>query len=148
PLRVAENGAATAGDQGIDELPSLAGVRVLVVDNEADARALVSAILEGCGAQVRSAATVLEALAEIQRDRPDVLLSDLAMPTEDGYTLSRRVRALDRSIPAAALSAFATAGDRARALLAGYQAHIPKPIEPSELTAVVATLAGRTTVKS
>jgi signal transduction histidine kinase len=149
PLRVAETAFAEAvGDQSVDELPSLAGIRVLVVDNEADARALVAAILEGCGAQVRSTATVPEALAEIQRDRPDVLLSDIAMPIEDGYSLIRKVRALDRSIPAAALTAFATAGDRARALLAGYQAHIPKPIEPSELTAVVATLAGRTTVRS
>jgi CheY-like chemotaxis protein len=77
-----------------------------------------------------------------------VLLSDIAMPVEDGYTLIRKVRAIDRTIPAAALTAFATASDRARALLAGYHAHLPKPIEPSELTAVVATLAGRTTVRS
>jgi CheY-like chemotaxis protein len=91
---------------------------------------------------------VAEAIKEIQRERPDVLLSDIAMPVEDGYTLIRKVRAIDRTIPAAALTAFATASDRARALLAGYHAHLPKPIEPSELTAVVATLAGRTMVRS
>jgi signal transduction histidine kinase len=149
PLRVAEpSPAATAAEESFDELPSLAGIRVLVVDNEADARALVAAILEGCGAQVRSTGSVAEAIKEIQRERPDVLLSDIAMPVEDGYTLIRKVRAIDRTIPAAALTAFATASDRARALLAGYHAHLPKPIEPSELTAVVATLAGRTTVRS
>jgi signal transduction histidine kinase len=149
PLPVAEPvNVATSGEQPFDELPSLAGIRVLVVDNEADARALVAAILEGSGAQVRSTASVAEAMAEIERERPDVLLSDIAMPVEDGYALIRKVRALDRTMPAAALTAFATAGDRARALLAGYQAHLPKPIEPSELTAVIATLAGRTTVKN
>ena len=121
---------------------------MLVVDNEPDARALVAAILEGCGAQVRAAASVAEAMTEIQRERPDVLLSDIAMPGEDGYALIRKVRAIDRAMPAAALTAFATAGDRARTLLAGYQAHLPTPLEPSELTAVVATLAGRTVVRS
>jgi len=149
PLRVTEASLAErSADENFDELPSLAGVRVLVVDNEPDARALVSAILEGCGAQVRATASVAEAMTEIERDRPDVLLSDIAMPGEDGYALIRKVRAVDRSIPAAALTAFATAGDRARTLLAGYQAHLPKPIEPSELTAVVATLAGRTAVRN
>ena len=149
PLRIAEaSSVAAPADPCLDELPSLAGVRVLVVDNEPDARALVAAILESCGAEVRSTESVAEAMLEIERERPDVLLSDIAMPSEDGYALIRKVRALDRSVPAAALTAFATAADRARALLAGYQAHIPKPIEPSELTAVVATLAGRTTVRS
>jgi signal transduction histidine kinase len=149
--------APPAADHGVEavaqtaalpaDLPSLAGVRVLVVDNEADARALVAAILEGCGAHVTTAESAAEAVDQIQRERPDVLLSDIAMPGEDGYSLIRRLRAMDRDgrpLPAAALTAFATAADRARALLAGYQAHVAKPVEPSELAAVVAALAGRT----
>ena len=136
---------------GLGELPSLAGLRVLIVDNESDARALMRAVLEGCGAEVDEADGAAAALRALQTRRPDVLLSDIAMPGEDGYTLIRRVRSLDgpaRMLPAAAFTAYATATDRARALLAGFQAHIPKPVEPSELAAVVAALAGRTVVKS
>jgi signal transduction histidine kinase len=132
-------------------LPSLAGLRILIVENETDARALMRAVLEQCGATVEEVETAGEALAAIQQRAPDVLLSDIAMPGEDGYSLIRRIRALDgpaRMLPAAAFTAYATATDRARALLAGFQAHIPKPVEPSELAAVVAALVGRTTVKS
>jgi signal transduction histidine kinase len=139
--------AASHIDASIDVTPSLAGLHVLVVDNEADARALVAAILEGCGARVTTAESAAEAMEQIRAQRPDVLLSDIAMPGEDGYELIRKLRLLDRhgpQLPAAALTAFATSGDRARALLAGYQAHLPKPVEPSELAAVVAALAGRT----
>ena len=135
----------------IGELPVLTGVRVLVVDNEADARALVATVLERCGAHVTMASSAQEAIRRIGEDRPDVLLSDIAMPGKDGYDLIRELRRLERMgppIPAAALTAFATATDRARALLAGYQAHLPKPVEPSELAAVVAALAGRTAVRN
>ncbi|MEO6213446.1 MAG: response regulator, partial [Vicinamibacterales bacterium] len=135
----------------VDTLPSLAGISVLVVDNEADTRELVRAVLESCGARVLEADGAREALAVIAADRPDVMLSDIAMPGEDGYSLIRKVRALRspaRTLPAAAFTAFATAADRARALLAGYQAHLPKPVEPSELAAVVAALAGRTVAKT
>ena len=135
----------------LDEMPSLSGVTVLVVDNEEDARTLVCAVLEASGARVLSASCAPDAMAILTKERPDVLLSDIAMPGEDGYSLIRKVRGLPGAaaqVPAAALTAFATATDRARALLAGYQAHIPKPVEPSELAAVVATLAGRTVVKS
>ena len=131
------------------DLCSLEGIRVLVVDNEADARGLIGAILESCGAEVVAVASAAEALEEIRRHRPDVLLSDIAMPGEDGYTLIRKVRKLDTGdppLPAAALTAYATAGDRAQALVAGYQTHLAKPIEPAELTAVVASLAGRSNV--
>jgi signal transduction histidine kinase len=127
------------------ERPVLDGVRVLVVDNEADARSLLRVVLEGCGAEVDEAHSSHEALERIAQRVPDVLLSDIAMPGEDGYTLIRKVRGLESpagQLPAAAFTAFATATDRARALLAGYQAHIPKPVEPSELAAVVAALAG------
>jgi signal transduction histidine kinase len=125
-------------------LPSLEGIRVLVVDNEADARGLVTAILGSCGAEVTAVESAADALREIRCRRPDVLLSDIGMPDEDGYSLIRKVRQLESSaapLPAAALTAYASAGDRAQALLAGYQAHLAKPIEPSELTALVATLA-------
>jgi signal transduction histidine kinase len=133
------------------ELPSLQGIHVLVVDNEEDARALVSAVLESCGARVTAVESAARAIDEIKARRPDVLLSDIAMPGEDGYSFIRRVRQMngpEPQIPAAALTAYATATDRAHALLAGYQAHLPKPIEPAELTAVVATLARRTVIRS
>ena len=89
-----------------------------------------------------------EALTLFQREKPDVILSDLGMPGEDGYSLIRRLRAQSPEqggrIPAAALTAYASAQDRTRALLAGFQSHVPKPIEASELAAVIANLAGRT----
>ena len=147
----AERGGADESGVKIEDLPRLDALTVVVVDNEADARSLVSAILERCGARVLCADSAATALDLLEREVPDVLLSDIAMPGEDGYQLIRRVRALPdgrRHIPAAALTASATATDRARALLAGYQAHVPKPVEPSELAVVVAALAGRTVVRS
>jgi CheY-like chemotaxis protein len=134
------------GPRTVARFPSLDGVRVLVVDNEADARGLIGAILGNCGAEVIAVDSAAEAITEIQRHRPDVLVSDIAMPGEDGYSLIRKVRRLggsDPPLPAAALTAFATTTDRAQALMAGYQAHLAKPVEPSELTTVVAALAGR-----
>ena len=130
----------------VADLPSLAGVRVLLVDSDSEARVLSAATLAEYGALVTTAGSVEEALDAIGRERPDVILSDIAMPAQAGDALIRRVRALEPPgdpIPAAALSAFASAGDRARALLAGYQAHLPKPVQPSELAAVVAALVGR-----
>jgi PAS domain S-box-containing protein len=128
--------------------PELDGLRVLIVDDEPDARHLLKTILEQCGAEVTVMASVQEAIEEIERSRPDVLVSDVGMPEEDGYTLMRKVRALDvehgGQIPAAALTAYAGAEDRKRALLAGFQVHIPKPVDPAELVAAVASLAGRT----
>jgi len=132
------------------DFPLLAGVRVLVVDNEVESRGLVAAILESCGALVMAVDSAAAALKEIRDHRPDVLLSDIAMPGEDGYSLIRKVRQMetpDTPLPAAALTAYATASDRADALLAGYQAHLKKPIEPADLTNVVAVLAGRSALK-
>ena len=126
------------------EMPSLEGLHVLVVDNEDDARGLIRTILESRGAEVTAVDSASAALNAIRRRRPDVLLSDIGMPGEDGYSLIKKVRQLapsDPPLPAAALTAYASAGDRARALMAGYQAHLPKPIEPVELTAVVAALS-------
>jgi len=132
----------------LDTEPTLQGLNILVVEDEQDARELVVAVLERKGAVVTAVSTVAEALAAVERSKPDVILSDLGMPGEDGYSLIRRLRAQSPEqggrIPAAALTAYASAQDRTRALLAGFQSHVPKPIEASELAAVVANLAGRT----
>ncbi|MGN6626702.1 MAG: hybrid sensor histidine kinase/response regulator, partial [Tepidisphaeraceae bacterium] len=127
--------------------PSLAGLTILVVDDEPDSRVLVRSILEACGARVLVAPSVGEAMSLVRSQRPSILISDIGMPGEDGYDLIRQVRRLTPEeggrIPAAALTAFARAEDRTRALRAGYQTHIAKPVEPMELTAVIASLAIR-----
>lgn len=123
-------------------------MRVLVVDDEADARDLMRAVLAQCGAQVTVAPTARAALEALGHAPFDVLISDIAMPEADGYDLIRTVRSLDGErggqIPALALTAYARVEDRAAALAAGYQQHAAKPIEPLELAAAVASLAGRT----
>lgn len=125
--------------------PSLEGISVLVVDDEADARDLVKHVLEKQGARVFLAASTEEGLASLKVNLPTVILSDIGMPGEDGYEFIKKVRQLDDDqrggIPAAALTAFARAEDRARALRAGFQTHLPKPVEPAELVGVVAHLA-------
>ena len=126
---------------------SLDGVRVLVVDDESDARDALALVLERCGAQVTVAASAPEALAAWRREPHDVLLSDIAMPGEDGYSLIRKIAgsgAERRPVPAAAVTAYATAEDRQRALEAGYRDHLSKPVDPGALVATVARLAGRT----
>ncbi len=131
----------------LQEAPSLAGLRVLVVDDEDDARTLLAEVLRSHDAEVITASSAEEALREIQARPPDILVSDIGMPGEDGYSLIRKVRALTkdgRLIPAAALTAYARREDRTRAMMAGFQAHVAKPIEPGELVIVVASLAGRT----
>jgi signal transduction histidine kinase len=138
-----EDDDKTPPSRSASESPSLEGVHVLVVDNEPDARGLVSAILETAGADVTAVECAGEAFDAIRRQRPDVLVSDIGMPGEDGYSLIKRVRQLTPGapLPAAALTAYASASDRAQALLVGYQAHITKPFEPMELIAIVAGLA-------
>lgn len=129
----------------------LAGLTILVVDDEPDAREVVTAVLEHYGADVlpvNSAAEALELLRKVKPpERPDVLVSDIAMPGEDGYALIRQVRALPATqggnIPAVALTAFGRSGDRVRALTAGFQMHVPKPVEAAELALVIANLARR-----
>jgi signal transduction histidine kinase len=126
--------------------PNLTHLRILLVDDEPDARALLTTILEQCGASVRAVASATEALAALPGFKPDLLVSDIGMPDEDGYSLIRRVRALGPEqggeTPAIALTAYAGEEDRLRALLAGYQIHVTKPINPSELVMVVASIAG------
>ena len=123
---------------------TLHGVTVLVVDDEEDAREAMAVLLGQAGARVVSVGGAADALEALDRERPDVLLSDIAMPGEDGYALIRRVRARDADhsgrIPAAALTAYATLEDRAKAIRAGYDEHIPKPVDPTRLIAAVALL--------
>ncbi len=122
-------------------------MHVLVVDDEEDTRDLLKMVLEKCGASVTAVASAAEAFAVLKETRPDVLVSDLGMPGEDGYSLIKKVRALPvkdgGQTPAAALTAYARVEDRMRVLRCGFQMHIPKPVEPAELVAVVANLAGR-----
>jgi CheY-like chemotaxis protein len=125
----------------------LTGLKVLVVDDEPDARELVETILGQAGAEVLLATSASDALQILQGEAPDVLLSDLEMPEQSGYALIRRVRQLPAEkggrIPAAALTAYARREDRTRALRAGFQMHISKPLNPMELATIVASLAGR-----
>ena len=125
----------------------LAGLHVLVVDDEADTRELLVTALEQCGARVTAVPNVPDALASLDRMLPDVLLSDIGVPGEDGYSLIRKLRArsaeLGGNVPAAALTAYARSEDRIRALSAGFQAHLAKPIDPAEVVATIAALAGR-----
>jgi CheY-like chemotaxis protein len=134
------------GDPNESE-PTLNGVRVLVVDDELDSRELVAAALMMRGAEVVSFGAALQALEEMERRPFDVLISDIGMPDMDGYWLINKVRQLPVEcggrIPAAALTAYAGIEVRRRVLQAGYQTHIPKPVEPAELTSIVASLAER-----
>ncbi len=140
------------GSLAFDYTPRLDGLRILVVDDEVDARELLIQILVECGAEVVALATADEVIAALQEQtsdsRFDILISDIGMPEQDGYALLRRVRSLEsnqgRRIPAIALTAYARAEDRKAALLAGFQSHVAKPVEPGELIALIANLTGRT----
>jgi CheY-like chemotaxis protein len=131
-----------AEDDGQPE--RLDGIRVLVVDDQADERELLHMVLTGRGAEVDTAESVVAALGKIQDWSPTVLVTDIAMPEQDGYTLLRRVRDLPlmgRDLPAIAVTAHARTEDRARALSAGFQAYLSKPIEHSRLVRTVKDLA-------
>ena len=128
--------------------PRLDGVRVLIVDDDSDTRQMLKAVLSECQAEVITAASAAEAIKEIEQRKPDVLVSDLGMPEQDGYELIKQVRETESAdhtarIPALALTAYAKAEDRVRALAGGYQVHLAKPVEPAEFVLVVANLAGR-----
>ena len=130
-----------------EDAPRLDGLTVLVVDDDADARELVKMALESCGARTLSAASAAEGLRLLADRRPDILLSDIGMPDEDGHEFLRRVRQLSPDqgglIPAAVVTAYAAEGDRRSALGSGFQAFIAKPAHPAELVAIVAQLAAR-----
>jgi signal transduction histidine kinase len=127
--------------------PVIDGLRIVAVEDEPDALDLLVVVLEQCGAKVKAVRSAGEALEAVQRVLPDVLISDIGMPGEDGYALIQKVRALPPGaggrIPAIALTAFARAEDRTRALRAGFHAHIAKPVEAAELLAVIASLMFR-----
>jgi signal transduction histidine kinase/ActR/RegA family two-component response regulator len=132
-----------AGDLG----PKLDGVRILVVDDELDALDLATTILTAARGDVRTCASAAEALRVFTEWRPDVLVADIEMPDEDGLALIRKIRALPPDeggkVPAVALTAYGRASDRIRTLSAGFSMHVPKPVDPAELTVIVANLAGR-----
>ncbi len=146
PLTASRRRSAADADGGAIAA-SLEGLRVLVVDDEADACAATAAVLEQAGAVVTIAASVVEALAALDATTPDVIVSDIAMPFETGYELIARAaehasrRGAD--IRGVALTAHAGAEGRERALAAGYEAYVTKPVEPAELIAVVAKVVGR-----
>ena len=161
-IRLPRAGGAHAGDGrrrsspagerdaacGSTTSPSLDGIRVLVVEDDADARELLGAILERCGARRHGRRHRRpKASRRSSSARPDVLISDIEMPDEDGYTFIRRIRALPPEaggdVPAAALTAYASPADRMSVLGAGFNMHVAKPVQPAELAMVVASLAGR-----
>ena len=125
----------------------LGGVRVLVVDDEHDTREILSVMLTRYGAEIRTAGSAAEAVDVFGQWLPDVLVSDIGMPEEDGYALIKKIRALPpengADVPAIALTAFASAQDKKIALAAGFQRHLAKPIEPVALAKNVALILGR-----
>ena len=127
--------------------PPLRGVRVLIVDDDPDARELLRYVLGTSGMHVRMASSADDALSQLEDDKPDIVMSDIGMPGIDGYTLIRRIRTLPdpalRDLPVVALTAFTRSGDRNRALVEGFNAHLGKPAEPDDLVRVIAELLGR-----
>jgi CheY-like chemotaxis protein len=136
-----------ADDDPCDHTKSLEGLRLLIVDDEPDTREMLNAALKQCGAEVKSCASAGEAVEELQRWRPHVVVADIGMPVEDGYDMIQRIRRLEPQqggqTPAIALTAYARIEDRERALAAGYQEHVPKPVEPDELVKIIVTFADR-----
>jgi signal transduction histidine kinase/ActR/RegA family two-component response regulator len=127
--------------------PQIEGLSILVVDDDRDARDLLQTLFEGCNARVTLASSAEEAFATLRRIRPDLLVSDIGMPDQDGYALIHRIRALDAAdgglTPAIALTAYVSTNDRLRVLTSGFDNHVPKPVEPLELLAVVKSVVRR-----
>jgi CheY-like chemotaxis protein len=127
--------------------PELTDLSIMFVDDDADSRYLLSLVLDECGAKVMTANSASEAFEMIKREKFDVIISDIGMPDEDGFSLIRKIRELSNeeggNVPAIALTAYARAEDRVKALRSGFQMHVAKPVEPAELIAIVANLAGR-----
>ena len=151
---VADREVRTEGALALDEALSLEGVSVLVVDDQEETRVILTQALREYGAHVIALSSGVEALALLARPpggrRPDVLILDIAMPGEDGYTVLKKVRVLETKlgieasqIPAIALTAFGRSEDRLRALQAGFQMHVAKPVEPAELALIIASLTNR-----
>jgi len=151
PVKLAERPAADQREQvSTNEgrlqapcRPDLSGAKILVVDDEPDARAMMHRLLESCKATSFEADGATEAMRMVAEDKPDLILSDVGMPGTDGYEFMREVRRQGITVPAVALTAFARSEDRVRSIHAGFQAHLAKPIEPAELLALVASMTGR-----
>jgi PAS domain S-box-containing protein len=142
-LPLSEAGARQTSNAPKASAAALEGARVLVVDDDEDGRALLAAVLERCGANVRTARSLVEAVAEIEREAPHVLVSDIGMPGADGYELIRRIRASEqdsRHIPAIALTAYASKKDRDLALNAGFDEHLSKPVDVTALASAIERL--------
>jgi signal transduction histidine kinase/ActR/RegA family two-component response regulator len=154
PVATSDQAVATATSPLADAMAVAAlkgvvrldGLRIVVADDQPDARVLAETILASAGADVRSCGSAAEALALVQDCRPHVLVSDLEMPVEDGYMLIAKVRALPGArgglTPAIALSAYGRPQDRLRAIAAGFNMHVPKPVDPGELTEIISSLCG------
>ncbi|TBR59685.1 response regulator [Westiellopsis prolifica IICB1] len=131
------------GDATSSSLP-LAKLKILVVDDDEDSRFYISTVLETDGASVTTVASAAEALEVLPQLQPDVLVCDIGMPEEDGYTLIRKIRGLnaekEANVPAIALTAYTDSEDRVRALEAGFQTHVAKPVDPDSLVAAVANV--------
>ena len=142
-----ENRDAVKETSGISDRPNLAGIKILAIEDGADARELLRVVLEGFGADVATASSAREGLEVMAGWRPDVIVSDIGMPGEDGYSFIEQVRKLKASeggnTPAIALTGFVRVEDRMRALEAGYQMFVPKPVQANELGKTIATLVGR-----
>jgi CheY-like chemotaxis protein len=140
-------GEAKKNPKTEESIISLTGFQVLVVDDDADAQRWMSVVLEECGAEVMAVGSVSDALKIFIRQKPDVLISDIGMPGEDGYALIRKIRELEPMlggrIPAVALTAYARVEDYQKSLAEGFQLHIAKPVRAAELIAVVASLVKR-----
>lgn len=136
---------------GFQPSSSLEGVKVLIIDDEPETLILLGTVLTHCGASVKTASSAKEGFAQTRAWIPDVIVSDIGMPEEDGYAFMKRVKAWAREaglwIPAVALTAFARVEDRMKALSSGYQIHVPKPVEPAELVAVIASLIERNSAR-
>jgi PAS domain S-box-containing protein len=153
PQQVLEDAGADASRAlDLSVVSELAGLRLLVVEDQADARELIQRVLEDSGAEVLTAANAADAVELVRSERPDILVSDIGMPEGDGFDLLRSIRALGAeqggNIPAIAVTAFARSEDRTRALRAGFLVHVAKPLDPAELVATVASVAGRLTDRS
>jgi len=148
---VEEAGAVKEGNElagpGPDRHSALERLRVLVVDDHPETRELLAAVLQAHGAEIETSASAAEAIEKIERCRPDVIVADIGMPGEDGYSMIKKIRNLEgsgsRRIPALALTGYAGPRDKERALEAGYQIHMAKPIDPDQLVETIATLARR-----
>ncbi|WP_394839447.1 response regulator [Pendulispora rubella] len=144
-LRYADASDSSPAERPTDPSFPLRGVHVLVVDDDAENREAIQELLEDRGSRITTAASVSDALEKFEHEVPDVLLSDIGMPGEDGLDLIRRVRARPKSlggaVPAAALTGHTRVEDRHDALCAGFMEHVPKPVDPDELIALVSSLA-------